>query len=165
MTDEELTTDDYGLIAEGKYNVECEECSFETTKNGKKHVKMKLRILGPTQKNRVVFQSFWIFAESNAGRNINKKKLAAFVEQNGYSKDEMRELDLSAFVGMRAGAKIKISKSEGYDDRNEVAHFIKMIDEMSVDTHSATPQVPSVQASEVKNHAPTFEASEDIPFN
>jgi len=144
LTAADITEAQSNLIPEGDYNVQCDAMELRTNEySGKQSLSMKFKILGPKQTGRVMFNNIYCFSDNEKHNKRQLQKLGTFAASAGIAKEEVNKMDLEDFIGLKAGARIKIQKSEGYDDKNEVSHYKKYIEDIKVSQNKAdTDDVP-----------------------
>lgn len=118
---ENMESGDYSPIPEGEYQLMCEEAEEKKTKAGTgSYIKVKFRVLGPTNANRVIFQNFNIHNPSSKAEEIGRKQLAGWARAcgrpNAADTDELINLPFSAEVGIEPG-------SGDYGPQNTIKNF------------------------------------------
>lgn len=133
VTEESIKEAESNTVPAGDYNIQCEESEIRTNdRTGTKSVSMKFKILGPTCAGRVFFQNFYCFSENDQHNKRQFDRMGSFAKAAGIPGDGIASMDIDDFKGLKAACRLKIQKDQTgqYDDKNEISHFKKWIDEM-----------------------------------
>ena len=106
---------DNSPVPEGWYEAEIRKAEILPTKAGGHRVNIQYAITGPTNTGRVVFGSINIDHPKQQVVDIGKEQLSNIARAIGKGFDDTDDL-----VGRAVRIKVKISKSEGYPDSNDV---------------------------------------------
>ena len=131
VDDEAFEAAGNNLIPAGDYNMQCERIEIrENERTGTKSISMMIKILGPSQTGRTMFHNFYCFGTNKEHNDRQLAMLVSLATSAGIEKQAAKKLKLNEYVGLKAAAKIKVRKDEGWDARNEISFFKKPIDEL-----------------------------------
>ena len=109
-------------IPAGWYTARIVSADLTTTKRGDgEYIKLRLDVTGPSHAGRVVFSNINIKNASPKAEEIGVKQLASI----GRAINSGPISDTTQLIGGVVEIKVTISKSDEYDDRNEVKAYRK----------------------------------------
>jgi hypothetical protein len=110
--------DEFDVIPAGWYQAVITEAEVKTTKSGSgQYIAIRYDVTGPTHEGRVVFGNLNIRNDNPVAEQIGMKQMRGIMAAGGLS--SVKNSD--QFCGIALQIKVKISKSEEYGDKNEVA--------------------------------------------
>jgi len=126
-------------LPEGWYSAKISGAELKNTKAGTgQYINVKYDIIGPTHQGRCVFGMLNISNQNPKAEEIGRQQLGELMRAIGLTRVE----DTDQLIGGSCQIKLKISKSEGYDPRNDVSGFKASAGAMP----SMVPAAPSAPA-------------------
>lgn len=134
----------------GDYNVTIAGAEIAPTKSGTgQYIKLKMTVTGPTHQGRVVFSNLNIKNDSQKAEEIGRQQLGSIMRAIGLPAIQ----DTDQLIGGSLVVKLKIVKSEGYDDKNEVSAY-----------KSATGSAPAMPSAMPAQAAPAQQSGAKAPW-
>ncbi len=106
-------------VPPGEYPVMVEKVEAKPTSTGGTRIVFTLRITEGDFQRRVIWADMNVVNKSSVAQEIGRRALASLLA----AVDMVGERDLAKTIGSEMIVGVKIKKSEGYDDRNEVVAY------------------------------------------
>jgi hypothetical protein len=126
LLDEEYKTDSlpkqssFDPIPEAKYPFEIHGAEVKKTKDGHgKYISLQCAVLGGPYNARIIFSSITLKNANEKAVEIGQQQLGSLLRAAGLAVLK----DTDQLLGKRFEGKVKIKKSQGYDDKNEISSY------------------------------------------
>lgn len=128
----------------GEYSVFIDKAEFKTSKTGAEYLSMQLKVIGPTQKDRVVFENLNILHSDTTTKNIalaslKSMMISAGVESLSFATKE--ELLGKLLSPLRFDISTKI-KSDSYGDKAVIKKYLPYSGNDTVNNPISTDDIP-----------------------